>query len=157
VYLAPVGAARAPICADCLAQGRGQVNVPDWVKRDLAHAVASVHPAWSLRERESLVAGRLEALAHTPPVPWLQNNEWPVCGDDFAVYKGELTRDKLLAEHRSVEHAKEALHDVIEEVRPEWTLDEEALGTAWEQLGNFVAIFEFQCDAGETVYVVQLA
>jgi hypothetical protein len=37
----------------------------------------------------------LEALAHTPPVPWLQNNEWPICSDDFAVYLGELTREGL--------------------------------------------------------------
>ena len=101
---------------------------------------------------------RVDKLAHTPPVPWLQNNEWPVCNDDFAVYNGELTRDQLLLEHEGAGPAKAALRAMVEEVKPEWELDEEALDTAWDQLGNFVAVFAFRCPGNpKPLYVLQTA
>jgi hypothetical protein len=157
VYLAPVGAAREPICAECLGQGRGQVKVPDWVQRELARAVTSAHPTWSLSEREVLIAARLEALAHTPPVPWLQNNEWPVCGDDFAVFAGELTRERWVQRWGSEAEGKRALRDVLLQTVPEWSQDEADVDAEWSALANDLAIFEFHCAAGETLYVVQLA
>lgn len=146
------------VCADCLRIGRARTEVPTWVERELTNAVRAAHPEWDSDEVARHVASRVDALSHTPPVPWLQNNEWPACKDDFAVYRGELTRDTLLGEYGSVARAKEALDSVIKEVRPEWTLDEEALGTAWEQLGNFVAIFVFQCPSDQRpIYVLQTA
>lgn len=157
VYLAPVGKATTPLCADCLAQGRGGVAIPSWVKRDLAHAVATAHPSWSPGEQESFVAARLEALAHTPPVAWLQNNEWPVCGDDFAVFLGELTRERLEQRWGGEAAGKRALRNILLQTIPEWSQDEADVDAEWMALANVLAIFEFQCDAGETRYVVQLA
>lgn len=157
VYLVLVGAARSPLCADCLALGRGQVKVPDWLTRDLAHAVAAAHPSWSLAEQEAFVAARLEALAHTPPVPWLQNNEWPVCSDDFAVYLGELTREGLAQRWGGEAAGKQALRAILLQALPEWSQDEADVDAEWMALANDLAIFAFQCDAGETRYVVQLA
>jgi uncharacterized protein CbrC (UPF0167 family) len=149
---------RKAVCADCLRAGRASAKIPTWVERELAHAVGAAHPAWSGQQRADFVASRVDKLAHTPPVPWLQNNEWPVCNNDFATYIGELTRDQLLQEHTGVEQAKAALRAIIEEVRPEWELDEEALDTAWDQLGNFVAVFAFHCpDNPKALYVLQTA
>lgn len=149
---------RRAACADCLQAGKASVDVPSWVERELAQAVDQTHFDWSAEQRAELVASRVTSLAHTPPVPWLQNNEWPVCGDDFAAYVGELTREHLLREHGVTQRAKEALHATIDELRPHWDLDEEALDTAWEQLGNFVAIFEFRCPGNlKSIYVLQTA
>ncbi len=145
-------------CADCLRAGRASARIPQWVQRELAQAVDVAHPDWSQNQRADLVASRIDKLAHTPPVPWLQNNEWPICGDDFARYIGELTRERLLQEHGGLERAKVALCAIIEEVRPEWVLSVEDIATAWEQLGNFVAIFLFHCpDNPKTLYVLQTA
>ncbi|MBF6590828.1 MAG: CbrC family protein [Ktedonobacterales bacterium] len=145
-------------CADCLRAGRARAPIPQWVKRALARAVDVAHPDWSHKQRTDLVASRIDKLAHTPPVPWLQNNEWPVCHDDFARYMGELTHERLLQEHGSAERAKGVLRAIIEEVRPEWVLTMEDIETAWEQLGNFVAVFLFHCsDHAKTIYVLQTA
>lgn len=154
----PGNAGPKVVCADCLQEGKARVRIPQWIERELWQAIGQVHPDWNPTQRAELVAIRLSKLAHTPPIPWLQSNEWPICGDDFARYGGELTREHLLHEHDNAALAKEALRAIIEEVRPEWELTTEDMETAWEQLGNFVAIFLFRCPGDpRTTYVLQTA
>lgn len=149
---------KKPACAECLREGRATTRVPSWLERDLARGVDATHPNWTAEKRAALVRHRVAELGHTPPVPWLQNNEWPICGDDFALFEGELTSDLLVRRHRGLNQAKAALRAIIKEAVPAWDLDEEAVDTAWKQLGNFVAIFVFRCpEANSPIYVLQTA
>ena len=147
-----------PACADCLAIGKAAVKIPKWVITDLERAVSTTHPDWSVDRQATYVAERIDELAHTPPIPWLQNNEWPVCGDDFAVYEGELTRENLEQRTGDLERAKDTLHSILSQTVPNWEQDAQALEGEWSELGNYLAIFAFQCsDSGEARYVVQTA
>jgi len=58
-----------PACADCIALGRAQVDVPAWNQSQLRHSVKDTHPDWSDMRVQTVVAARVDELAHTPPVP----------------------------------------------------------------------------------------
>lgn len=144
-----------PVCADCLLAGKAHVVVPGWVQKALAQSVAAQHLDWNAEARDAYVAERTHELAHTPPVPWIQNNEWPICGDDYAQYAGELTRERLEAQAGSMEGAKRLLRDIMVRERPLWPVDEH-VEQYWEYLGGFMAIFRFRCQGGSEVDVLQM-
>lgn len=159
-YLRPIGdgSETKAVCGDCLAGGRASVKVPKWVERELAEAVNASRPDWSEERRSVYVAERVAELSHTPPVPWIQNNEWPVCHDDFAQFVGELTREQLEKQHGSTRAAIGALRAAIAELRPEWEQSEANVEWEWAELGNFLAIFVFHCqDRQREIYVLQTA
>src|SRR5579859_3085580 len=115
------------VCALCLAKNKAKVVLPKWVTAKLEAGVAHTHPKWSAAQRDDVIRERLDALAHTPPIPWLQENEWPVCGDDFAQFTGEVTQERLLADSGgSLEAAKRVLRQILESTVPEWEQDEDA-------------------------------
>lgn len=149
--------ANGSICADCLAKGMATVNVPSWVQRDLESGVDRTHPDWSEQQRSRYVSERVNELARTPPVPWLQNNEWPVCGDDFAEYNDEVARELLLQQHETVAEAKSALRGILKDAMPNWEQSDNDVDMEWEELGNYLAIFLFRCQDGKPVYIVQTA
>lgn len=149
---------RQSVCADCLAEGKAAVQIPKWIIKELEHGVSGAHPDWSAEKRASYVADRVDELAHTPPIHWLQNNEWPVCDDDFAAYERELSREVLEQQHSDSAHAREALRSILLQAVPNWEQDEKAIEAEWSELGNFLAVFEFRClDSDERRYVVQTA
>ena len=144
------------VCADCLAADKVAASIPQWIQQDVRDAVDRLHADWSAMARADLVAARVYELAHTPPVPWLQNNEWPLCGDDFAIYQGELTQEALKRQHGGIVGGKAVLRTILERVVPNWEQDDVAIDAEWRDLGNFLAVFVFRC-LDQDVYVVQTA
>jgi uncharacterized protein CbrC (UPF0167 family) len=156
--LAPTNGEKRPVCADCLAKGAARTDVPIWVEQELKLSVARSHPGWSEQKQGHHISARIRDLSHTPPVPWLQNNEWPTCGDDFAIYIGEITRERLEREHGGEIGGRETLRTILQQALPDWEQDEAAVEAEWRDLGNYLAIFEFLCqDEGRTIYIVQTA
>lgn len=150
---------RRDACAECVAIGNTHADVPSWIERDLLASVEAQHPDWSIEKRSSYVAARIAELSRTPPIAWIQDNEWPVCGDDFAAYVGELTREGLERQYGGIVPGKAALRRIIEQERPAWTKDEETLDWQWSELGNFLAVFVFRClnDTQREMQVIQMA
>ena len=35
-------------------------------------------------------------MSFCPPVPWIQNSDWPVCCDDYMTYIGEWEREDFI-------------------------------------------------------------
>jgi uncharacterized protein CbrC (UPF0167 family) len=142
-----------------VAIGKTHADVPSWIARDLLASVEAQHPDWSIEKSSSYVAARIAELSRTPPIAWIQDNEWPVCGDDFAAYVGELTREGLERQYGGIEPGKAALRRIIEQERPAWTKDEETLDWQWSELGNFLAVFVFRClnDTQRERQVIQMA
>ncbi len=83
-------------CIDDLIADKARVDIPRRLQERLAQAVHASHPDWDGEQVAAYVASRTDELAHTPPVPWVQENEWPIWVDDYAVYVGQLIRDKLV-------------------------------------------------------------
>lgn len=143
-----------PVCVEDLVADRARVAVPAWVQEALARGVRERHPEWDAERRSRYTAERTDELAHTPPVPWIQENEWPVCADDYATYLGQLTREGLEQRYGGSAGGKVALRQIMQEERPNWKLDDAALEDWWPRLGGFLHVYAFDCD-GKHVHVLQ--
>jgi hypothetical protein len=143
-----------PVCVDDLVAGRVRVAIPQWVRDALACAVHESHPEWDATRQSNYVTERTEELAHTPPVPWIQENEWPVCADDYAVFLRQLTREDLERRHEGPAGGKAALQRIMAEQRPNWQSGPEALDVWWDRLGGFLRLYAFACESKQ-VYVLQ--
>lgn len=144
-----------PVCIQDLIADKARVDIADWIWQLLARNVEIQHPDWTAQTRQAYVEARTYELAHTPPVPWIQNNEWPVCADDYASFTGELTREKLEAHTGGAEGGKALLLAIMRQERPDWPIDVQ-LNNYWEYLGDFMRIYQFRCPDGSEVNVLQM-
>jgi uncharacterized protein CbrC (UPF0167 family) len=77
-----------PVCLRCLAEGKIPRDLV--APRDALRAhLKERQRAWSAAKLDRIADEKTAELAKTPPVPWLRENAWPVCCEDFAVYRGE--------------------------------------------------------------------
>ncbi|MBF6589715.1 MAG: CbrC family protein [Ktedonobacterales bacterium] len=144
-----------PVCLPDFLAGKARMDIPSSIQRTLARNVEARHPDWNEQARETYVQERTEELAHTPPVSWIQPNQWPVCGGDYAQFIGELTRARIEAHAGSVEGGKIFLQTILRQERPEWPGDS-WLERYWEYLGDFMRIYQFRCPDGSEVNVLQM-
>lgn len=142
------------VCVSDLMVGKAQVAVPGWASAALAHAVSVQHSDWSPEQQDAYIQARTDELAHTPPVPWIQENEWPICRDDYSVYIGQLTQEKLVQRYGSTDDAKTSLLKRVQQLRPAWNLASSERDEWWDSLGGFLHIYVFRCGT-EEVYVLQ--
>ena len=68
------------VCVECLAQSKTSVYIPDEIQSKI------------VRDRIKKVG----ELSITPPVAWVQSNEWPVCCDDYMKYIGEWEKTDFI-------------------------------------------------------------
>ncbi|MCM1118874.1 MAG: CbrC family protein [bacterium] len=67
---------------DCsLADKKAEVDVPEYIQNRI------------MNNRTA----KTDELRYTPPVPWVQYNDWPVCCDDFMQYMGEWQQKDFIA------------------------------------------------------------
>jgi uncharacterized protein CbrC (UPF0167 family) len=78
-----------------LVEGRIRVAIPDHLKVELDESIKSTFPLLDDQHRLDLLELRIEVLSRTPPVPWIQNNNWPVSNGDFCRFLGEWSEDDL--------------------------------------------------------------
>jgi uncharacterized protein CbrC (UPF0167 family) len=76
------------VCLDCLVKGRKRVKVDGYLKSKISKHVGNQ------ADRAKIIAG----LERTPPVPWIQNNDWPFCDADAMQYRGEHSVEKRFAD-----------------------------------------------------------
>ncbi len=145
-----------PVCIDDLLADKARVDIPRRLQQRLALAVHARHADWEEQRVATYVATHTAELAHTPPVPWIQENEWPICAEDYAIYVGQLTRNKLTERYGSSRAAKASLRTIMRTLRPKWEVDKaKHLEAWWDALGDFLCIYSFRCDEGTEVVVLQ--
>lgn len=124
------------ICLDCLDKHCSSVEVPKYVADKVED------------NRNKKVA----ELSFCPPVPWIQNNDWPVCCDDFMVYVGEWKQENFIdnaADGDGLSLLKELLIDELKN-------NVESYKVLWDDLNYETAAFVFKCPiCGKTVVVCQ--
>jgi hypothetical protein len=143
-----------PVCVDDLVADRARVLIPDWAREALGRAMVERHPDWDAERRSAYVADRTWELAHTPPVPWIQDNEWPIYEDDYAAFLGQLRREDLGRRHGGSAGGKAALRRIMREQRPNWRMDSGTLDAWWYRLGEFLRVYTFGSREKE-LYVLQ--
>lgn len=128
------------VCSQDLISARVRNHIPDYLKDQLAQSVALTHGDWASDQIRQHIEDAVDRLSRTPPVPWIQNNDWPVHHGDFCRYIGEWDQPRLSAESPDGD-GKKYLMSIIEE--PEGVGDPEAL---WESIGTeWTAVYVFEC------------
>lgn len=84
-----------PVCLDLLVNGQVQVEIPDYLQKQLLNSLQKTHPDWNEGHINNLAAQIVDTLSKTPPIPWIQHNAWPVCCGDFCCYLGEWDHERI--------------------------------------------------------------
>lgn len=128
------------VCLNCLVMGKVVVDIPTYLKNQLEESVKIVNPGWQEEQTKTYIGGVVEALSRTPPVPWIQNNNWPVHHGDFCRYLGEWSQARLAQEAPDGD-GKTYLMSILE--APDEVGDPEGL---WESIADeWTAVFVFEC------------
>jgi uncharacterized protein CbrC (UPF0167 family) len=114
------------VCLDCLQQGIIKVNIPNYIKERVV----------DLGKEE-----KVAELEKTPPVPWIQYNDWPVCCNDFTKYIGEWDRS-VFEKHSNDGDGLNYLLNILEQSSKEKIKNVKVF---WEDIGHYTAIFVFEC------------
>lgn len=113
------------ICLSCLDKKKMGVDVPDYIKK-LVH-------------KDNVI--KIEKLKYTPPVPWVQYNDWQVCCDNYMQYIGEWQQEDFIREagnREGIEYFKSLLcEDLKNKV--------EDISILWDDLGYDTVAFVFRC------------
>lgn len=83
------------VCLNDLVSGRFRVDIPDYLLVDLAKSVNHNYPDWPEDQAKAYSEHTVDELSRTPPVQWIQSNQWPVCHADFCRYLGEWDQSQL--------------------------------------------------------------
>ncbi len=113
------------ICLKCFEQRKAKVNIPEYIRNKIKNNVNE----------------KVEELEYTPPVPWIQYNDWQVCCDDFCQFLGEWKKDNFI-NNSSGENPITFFKSVLCKETLELVDDIEVL---WEDLGKYTTAFVFQC------------
>lgn len=113
------------ICLDCLDNHRIEVYIPEYLRNQIQYNC----------ERKT------EKLKYTPPVPWVQYNEWQICCDDYMQYIGEWEQEDFIKE--SVDGDGIGL---LQKLLCQDTLDKvDDINVLWEDIGFDTVAFVFYC------------
>ena len=99
---------------------------------------------------ECLAQSKTSELSITPPVAWVQSNEWPVCCDDYMKYIGEWEKTDFInqsSHEEYIDYFKELLDKkMIERI--------DDIETLIEDLGYDSVAYAFRCICCNKVTIV---
>lgn len=122
------------VCLKCLDEKKACVDIPSYVQKRIKNNVDQ----------------KVEELSYTPPVPWIQYNDWPVCCDDFMKYVGEWQQSDFI----NFFEGKNIL-ELFKNVLDNDTLSKvEDINVLWEDLGYNTAAYVFSCLTCRKIIVV---
>lgn len=128
------------VCLNCLARGKITVNIQDFlinrIKNHLAENCTDCQG--SIIEQVKVC---VDELSRTPPVPWIQYNDWPVCCNDFCMYLGEWSQKEIVERSKDVD-PEAYLMSILNPFCKEQIDD---FNSFWDDIGNGTAIFAFKC------------
>ncbi|WP_407399208.1 CbrC family protein [Treponema sp.] len=113
------------VCVSCFKRKKAEVLIPEFIKNKIKKDLNQ----------------EIEELKYTPPVPWIQYNDWQVCCDDFCIFIGEWKKEDFIREaldYDPIEFFKSLLN--------EYTLSlVDDINILWNDIGNNTAAFVFEC------------
>ena len=121
------------VCLSCLDKRIIGVEIPDYLKNKVQNNVE-----------------KIEKLKYTPPVPWVQYNDWPVCCDDYMQYLGEWTQEDFIRKSRDGNGI--SLFQSLLNI--EFMKQVDDINVLWNDLENNTVAFVFICPVCNTKKVV---
>ncbi|MCK4261153.1 MAG: CbrC family protein [Halanaerobiales bacterium] len=129
------------VCLECLNKGMITVDIPQFIKDRIYLHIEGNLVSKSKEEIEKLSTQLIETLSKTPPVPWIQYNDWPVCCCNFAKYLGEWNREDI--NNNSTDgDGKKYLMSILDDFTKSKVDDIDIL---WDDIGQYTAVFVFEC------------
>lgn len=129
------------VCFDCLSKGKITVNIPDYIRNRIINHLNEMDIESKESSNEEKAKNLVDELSKTPPVPWIQYNDWPVCCNDFERYIGEW--DKLdIIKNAPDENTRDYLMSILDNFSKEKIKDYDLF---WDDIGNGTVIFVFEC------------
>lgn len=140
------------VCLDCLVEGKVVVQFPSFLYDRLSAEVKRFNPKLGEDDIRSVVKGIFSILEKTPPVPWIQYNDWPVCCGDFMLFLRELEREDF-NNFAGNGNGKEILLNMLDD---ETKNRIESLEILWDELGDYSIAYQFECfRCNKTKVVIQ--
>ncbi len=128
------------ICLKCLKEGKETVYIPSYIQERLEQNL-NENNTLSEHDIRKKVISYIDELSKTPPVPWIQFNDWPVCCADFAEYIGEWDREEIIKNSKD-KGGKKFLLEILDEFSKNKIDD---FNFFWNDIGINTAIFVFKC------------
>ncbi len=125
------------VCLKCLLEGKVKNTIPSYVIKNLEISMKkeSTYSINSMKEK-------IKELEKTPPIPWIQYNNWPSCCGDFACYIGEWEQEDFINYLNNKENSIVFLNKSLDESTKNKVDD---INVLWEDIGYNTAAFVFQC------------
>lgn len=129
------------VCIDCLRKGKVTVNIPDFIKERLYKNLKENETGLDETKLKQKLKSCVQELEKTPPVPWIQYNDWPVCCGEFARYMGEWDQDEI-NDNAPYGNGKEYIMNILDEFSKSKIDD---IDEFWDDIGIDTSIFIFKC------------
>lgn len=113
------------ICLECFSKKRVCVEIPPYIRN---------------RIKDNGIRKSNE-LSFTPPIPWVQHNDWAVCCDDYMEYIGEWEQDQF--DDFSTEKDGIALLEELLDDKTRGRVDD--ITVLWDDLGYDTVAYVFKC------------
>ncbi|MBI1923911.1 CbrC family protein [Candidatus Poribacteria bacterium] len=120
------------VCLECLLTGRKVVVLDPYLRSKIETQAHT--PAGAKRI--------IRELERTPPVPWIQYNDWPFCCGEPMQYRGEYSRDHLFADEELADFPQ-CLWEIVDAVGKQQAIDFESLQDSIAD--GITACFIFKC------------
>lgn len=141
------GAEITSVCLNCLENGRITVEISEYIQKKLFSHLQDTFTQKNEEQLNELFKSILHELQKTPPVPWIQYNDWPVADGDCMQYIGEWGQEDFV-NHAPDGHGKDYAMSILDE----WTKSKiDDSHVFWDDIGNYTTIFVFKSVTSSTI------
>lgn len=152
IYLDISGRDLESVCISCLVKGEITIQIPEYLRNRLYENIKSITPHLSEELINNKVNILVDELSRTPPVPWVQYNDWPTCCADFMTYIGEWETEDFEKNAADGDGKNYLLNSIDERTKNQI----EGLDVLWDDIGYDTIAFVFKCrKCGKTAVVLQ--
>jgi len=128
------------VCIKCLLEGKAIVKIPGYIIKNLEISIKSNNNNLSDVEIKKNVENKIYELSKTPPVAWIQFNNWPVLNGDFARFIGEWGKDEII-NNTIGNDPKEYLKSILDELSLKGI---DNFDIFWDDIGDNTAVYVFE-------------
>lgn len=138
------------ICLECLRKGLAKVEIPSYLRKLIDVNIRENNKISSESEIKIIYNEKINELEITPPVPWIQYNNWAICCGDFAAYIGEWSQEDFIASSKQIDSITYFENLLDDSTRKK--IDD--INVLWDDIGQNTAAFVFKCENCQKYIVI---
>lgn len=140
------------VCLKCLINGNARVTIPQHLIKRLRENIKLVNIDIQDDDLKEKINNYILELSKTPPVAWIQFNNWPVYNGDFMRFIGEWTKEDIILNAPNND-GKAYLKLIVDDLTKNKIDDFDIF---WEDIEKYTAIFVFESlDSKKRIAIAQ--